>query len=67
MTEITYDFKNIFDAFILFMAFLWTLAYLNQILQFITFAYNKNHAKIYVGNMILPSLFWTIYILFCRQ
>jgi hypothetical protein len=30
-------------------------------------AYNKKQAKIYVGNIILPSVFWTIYILFCRH
>lgn len=67
MKEVFTNFSTIFESFILFMAFFWTFAYLNTILQFVVLAYNKEDSRIYIRSIFIPSMFWTIYIiLFCK-
>ena len=61
MQEVT-TFNIILKMFTLFMAFFWTLAYFNQVVVFIMSVYSKRTAEILPGNMVLASVFWTLYI-----
>ena len=64
MQEVTVTFNIILKMFTLFMAFFCTLAYFNQVVGFIMSVYSKRNAKILPGNMVLASVFWTLYIVF---